>query len=132
MSGVETLCANAHYRASLLFCRAHNFFDKILNIRLRGSNIALQITDSNLLCAQLCAKQKLCLSYNFCHYKLCELNSEDIYTIKHLEEENYIEKDQNCIYGGMQHDTTPHCTQQGVTKNVQNDINPGLDIFCNF
>ena len=108
--------------------RTHNFDHKIPKSRLRGSILQTLISESDLKCAKLCTNHNLCISYNFCHEKLCELSSEDIHTMNDKDPKDYIEISTGCVFVGMLEQTHPNCEENGLEKNIQNDTVPDL---CN-
>ena len=74
----------------------------------------------------MCTKHKLCLSFNFCRRRLCELSSEDIHTSNDQDLDSFV-SDENCVYIGMPKSGRPRCAVNGVERSIQDDTNPN---FC--
>ena len=57
---------------------------------------------------------------------MCELCSEDIFSLNGQDVNYYIEKDELCVFTSMSANGHPKCAQNGVQKIIQDDNDPGL------
>ena len=103
--------------------RRIKFEDIRRSFRLTGSSkLKTQLTSSHLR-ARLCGKTPRCRYFNYCLSKLCELNSDDVYSIG--QNQFLLQGDPKCVYNGMIKDSTPECLERGAPKDIQDDGDPG-------
>ena len=57
-------------------------------------------------CATMCLQTAECKSFNYCSRKLCQLNSNDFYS---LGQDSSMVEDSRCVYVGMDVEERPHC-----------------------
>ena len=100
------------------------FDDVHVGIKLHSA-LAIEslATTTSLQCTMQCNGHELCLSTNLCGNHLCQLNKIDM----HMANDSDKIADPACIYSGMKVYSKPNCMENGATKNIQDDENPG---FC--
>ena len=91
--------------------------------RLTNSLLEFFKTASELSCALACGKNPLCRSLNFCTPWNCFLNSNDVFSIG--TNSSWIQQDPNCNYRGILRNHAPECIEGPVTKDIQDDEDPG-------
>ena len=90
-------------------------FDDIRkSTRLDGYQVSQFESTARQDCAITCLRNPLCMSYNFCANKLCELNSEDILLMSNASKDDPI-----CVYGGMKNESKPACIEENKAKFIQ-------------
>ena len=80
---------------------------------------------SKTQCALKCSLVSQCLSFNFCSGNICQLNSEDVFSIG--QNQTLLSATSNCANYGMKRSSFPVCNQKSIEQNIQDDDNPG---FC--
>ena len=107
--------------------RSIKFEDIRRSFRLTGSSmLKTQLTSSHLR-ARMCGRTPQCSSFNYCPSKLCELNSDDVYSIG--QNQFLLQGDPNCVYNGMIKDSTAECLERGALKDIPDDGDPG---YCDW
>ena len=76
------------------------------------------------VCIKKCMRVPLCRSINYCRQKLCQLNSEDVFS----NQRGYqlLQNDINCKYIGMEKDEAPSCDEGGNPRDIKIDEPEGL------
>ena len=67
-------------------------------------------------CAIMCLQTAECKSFNYCNQKLCELNTNDFYS---LGVETSMVEDYKCDYIGMDIEERPHCEIHSDSADIQ-------------
>ena len=62
--------------------RVIDYSDTIKDTRLWGSTLMIKTGVTKLHCATECTQTTLCRSFNFCRPNICELNRDDVFSIK--------------------------------------------------
>ena len=94
------------------------FDDVRLNQQLLGFKISSHVTEGKIRCAMLCRRELYCNSFNFCHGKLCELNSAASGDV----DEASWQFSEGCVYSGTPDDCVQidpkreHCFQESCTN----------------
>ncbi|XP_075257357.1 uncharacterized protein LOC142349581 isoform X2 [Convolutriloba macropyga] len=83
--------------------------------KLNNHILKTQLTKSRLECGMLCARTAECLSYNFCHEKICQLNLNDA----SIDFESLF-YDSNCYYAGFLNANLLDC-YDGKSENSLGD-----------
>ena len=111
---VESLAYPLAHRAILFDDAREGFF---LRDSSNNSQIHSKMTKS--ACAVLCAQTPECLSFNFCGFIHCQLNSVDAFSYR-LE----FETRKNCVYVGMKANFAPICKERETLRSVKDDSPP--------
>ena len=109
----------------LMITRSIPFWDTNPATYLPGTRLEFWTHMTQVTCGLKCGRHPKCRSYNFCRPKICELNSEDAFSIGSHSE--LLEKFPNCVYVGMLQHDQPLCQEGSEMKHIQNDTHPG---FC--
>ena len=72
-------------------------------------------------CALFCTRTPDCLSFSFCHPETCRLHSQDVFS----DDFNNLIDDDSCSYRGMKREEFPKCREDGETKDILDDEEPG-------
>ena len=96
------------------------FDDFQADTRLNGNHLRILFNTHRKGCALMCTLHPKCISINFCGRSTCQLNSEDKYFLNAT-----LIKATGCSYYGMRLDQAPFCEEEGVSKLITNDRNPG-------
>ena len=104
--------------------RSMVFEDIRVGRRLVNNILETEKTSSKTVCAKMCGKELECLSFNFCGWSTCELNSKDIFSNGKEGGSAVLQKDSHCIYMGMQAEEVPTCEQGSVERDIQDDSSP--------
>ena len=68
-------------------------------------------------CSHSCNRAANCLSFNFCHNFICELNSEDVFSTELGED--LLQEDSTCTYFGMDREEMPLCKEEDNHVDIQ-------------
>ena len=90
---------------------------KKLNGTVLESHRRVAATD----CALLCTRTPNCLSFSFCDPETCRLHSHDVFS----DDANDLIHDDSCSYRGMKREEFPECREDGKTKDILDDEEPG-------
>ena len=72
-----------------------------------------------------CSKMSTCRSFNFLSSIICELNSEDVFSVQWNNSTPLIAFVSG-EYSAMLRNHAPKCQQNGTLVDIQNDVNPGI------
>ena len=105
--------------------REKNSFHLRKGLKLTGSVILSTNRLSSRTCAQKCGKTRECRSFNFCSPFLCELSSDDVFSIG--PNQFLLEDNPDCSYMGMNLEEMPACIENDNVslKDIQDDNSPG-------
>ena len=92
--------------------------------RLIGSVLVRNRKSSRHSCALSCSKLSTCRSFNFFDSIICELNSEDVFSVKWNNSTPMVTFASG-EYSAMLQNHVPKCQQNGILVDIHNDVNPG-------
>ena len=104
--------------------RSINWEDVVRNERLSGTKIAKLFHVSSAHCAFRCGRIPHCRSFNYCRSQICELNSDDVFSIG--ADQFRMEHSRDCFYQGMLRNDMPNCMESraGTVKDIRDNY-PG-------
>ena len=112
LSTIEQLSRSIHFR------------DWINGQKFTKSNFKTRQQVSKRICSLLCAKYPQCRSVNFCWKQLCELNSDDVFSIPNSEER--LQGAASCQYFGMLQNDAPFCKMGETIIDIRNDSSSSI------
>ena len=85
------------------------FGERKEGMRLGDAAVELIYIRSEQVCSMACNKHRQCLSFNFCGYNKCEINSDDVYSTTAGVAK--LVDSWGCTYFGMTKKDEPDCRE---------------------
>ena len=108
----------------LLAVRSISWEDSSMSKCFNG-NVILRIRGTSIgQCALKCGSVPDCKSFNYYFAKICDLNTEDVFSIQ--QSTLIFVETPGCVYIGMRKQDSPSCKERLSFKSIQNDADPGV------